>query len=63
MIERVVEALKERRKVAELLVGGDITMNLAEPEVGRRGEDIAPELATEGIEDMSEHFLPRRRPW
>ena len=62
-IERVVEALKERPKGVELLVGGDMTVNLAYPEVDRRGEDIAAALATEGIEDMSDHFLPQRRPW
>ena len=37
--------------------------NLAEPERDSRGEDIAAELATEGLGDMSEKFLPRRRPW
>ena len=36
---------------------------LAEPEGDRRGEDIAAALATEGLEYMLAHFLPRRRPW
>ena len=62
-IERFVEALKERPKGAELLVAGDMNTNLADPEGDRRGEDIAEALVTEGLEDMSAHFLPRRRPW
>ena len=62
-IERVVEALKERPKGAELMVAGDMNANLANPEGDQRGEDIAAALATEVLEDMSAHFLPRWRPW
>ena len=57
-IDRVVKAIKERPKGAELLVAGDMNPNLAEPEGYRRGEDIAAALTTEIIEDMSAHFLP-----
>ena len=35
-IERVVEALRDRPKGAELLVAGDLNTNLAAPEVDRR---------------------------
>ena len=62
-IERVAEALRERPKEAKLMVAGDMNANLAEPEGDRRGEDIAEALATEGLEDMSAHFLLRRRRW
>ena len=62
-IERVIEALKERPKGSELMVAGDMNVNLAEPEVDRRREDIAAALATERLEDTSEYFLPRWRPW
>ena len=31
--------------------------NLAAPEGGRRGEDIAATIATEGLEDMAQRFL------
>ena len=62
-IERAVEALKEHPKGAELLVAGDMNKNLAEPEGDWREEDIAAKMATKGLEDMSAHFLPRRRPW
>ena len=48
---------------AKLLAEGDFNANLADPEGDRRREDIAAVMATEGLEDMSTHFLPRWRPW
>ena len=60
-IESVVARLKECPRGAELLVTGDFNVNLAESEGDRRGEDIAAAMATEGLEDISAHFLPRRR--
>ena len=57
-IESVVAALKERPRGAKLLVTGDFNVNLAKPEGDRRGEDIAAAMATEGLEDMSENFIP-----
>ena len=62
-IERVVEALRERPKRAELLVAGDLNINLASPEADWREEDIATTIAKEGLEDMAPHFLPRKRRW
>ena len=62
-IERVVQALRKRPKGAELLVAGDMNANLADPERDRRGDDIAEALATEILEEILAHFLPRRRPW
>ena len=38
-------------------------MDLATPEGDRRAEDIATMLATEGLEDMERHFLPRESRW
>ena len=38
MIESVVAALKERPQVAELLVAGDLNVNLVDPEVDRKEE-------------------------
>ena len=58
-MERVVEALQSRPRGAELLVAGDFNINLATPEGGRRAEDIATMIATEGLKDMAKHFLPR----
>ena len=58
-IERVVEALRERPNGAELLVAVDLNINFAAPEGDRREEDIMATLATKGLEDMVDHFLPR----
>ena len=60
-IERVVKALRDRPKGAELLVVGDLNANLAAPEGDRRAEDIAATIATEFLEDMVQHFLPQER--
>ena len=60
-IERVVEALRDQPKGAELLFAGDINTNLEAPERDRREEEIAATIATEGLEDMAHHFLPRER--
>ena len=58
-IESVLAALKERPRGAELLVAGNLNVKLLEP-----GEEyIAAVLVTEGLEDMSVHFLPRWRSW
>ena len=62
-IESVVAALKERPRGAELLVTGDFNINLVKPEGDLRGEDITAAMATEGLEDMSAHFLLVRRLW
>ena len=62
-VESVVDALKERPRGAELLVAGDFNVKLSETEGDRRGDDIAAALATEGLEDMLVHFLPRRNSW
>ena len=63
MIDSVIDTLKELPRGAELLVTGDFNVKLLEPEGERRGEDIAATLATEGLEDISAHFLPFRRSW
>ena len=62
-IKRVVEALRERPKGAELLMVGDLNINFAALEGDRREGDIAATLATEGLEDMAAHLLPQRRHW
>ena len=53
----------EQPRGAELLVAGYFNTKFSEPERDQRGEEIAETLATEGIDDMSAHFLPRRRSW
>ena len=44
-------------------MAGDLNTNLAAPEGDRTEEDIATTIATEGLEDMAQHFLPRERWW
>ena len=53
----------EQPRGAELLVAGYFNTKFSEPERDQRGEEIAATLATEGLDDMSTHFLPRRRSW
>ena len=62
-IERVVEALREQPKGAELLVAEDLNIKIAALEGDWREDDIATTIATEGLEDMAPHFLPRKRRW
>ena len=62
-MERVSEAIRSRARRAELMVTGDFNVDLATPEGDRRAEAIATLLATEGLEDMARHFLPREIRW
>ena len=62
-IESVVAALKYRPKGTELVVVGDLNMELEDPENDQRGTEIALALTAAGVEDMTAHFLPRRRRW
>ena len=62
-MERVSKAIRSKQRGAELLVAGDFNVNLAAPEGNRRAEDIATALATEGLEDLVRHFLPRETKW
>ena len=55
--------LKERPQGSALLVAGDLSMTLTDPENYWRGTEIAAALIEEGLEDMSDHFLPRQRKW
>ena len=62
-MEQVVEAIRRKPRGAELLVAGDFNVDIAAPERYRRAEDIATELATEGLEDIARHFLPWEKRW
>ena len=62
-VDCFVAALKEGPRGAELLVAGYSNVKLSEPEGDRRGEDIAAAMATEGIKDISAHFLLHQRSW
>ena len=62
-MERVTKAIRSQPRRAELLVAGDFNADLETPEGDRRAEAIATSLATEGLEDMASHFLPRESRW
>ena len=62
-IERVVTALKDRPKGTALVLAGDLNTELEYPENNRRLTEIAAAITEEGVEDMTAHFLPRRRRW
>ena len=44
-------------------MASNFNANLAAPEGQVRDEEIAASMFMSGIEDMSGHFLPRRKPW
>ena len=62
-MEQGVEAIRRKPRGAALLVAGNFNVDIAAPEGDRRAEDIATSLATEGLEDMARHFLPRESRW
>ena len=63
-MERVVAARgKKPRRGAELMVAGDFNADIKAPEGNRRAENIATDIATAGLEDMAQNFMPQRRRW
>ena len=61
-METVIHAIGRKPPGAELMVAGDSNVDILAPE-GRRAENIATDLATAGVEDMAQHFMPRGRRW
>ena len=55
--------MRERPRGTELIVSGELNADLER--TGGRGQDkdITAVVATAGLEDLSEHFLPQWRPW
>ena len=62
-METVVAAIGRNPLGAELMVAGDFKLDILAPEGNRRAENIATDLATAGVEDMAQHFMPQRRRW
>ena len=62
-IEQVVTALGDQLKGTALVVAGGLNTDLGEVECDRRGTEISAELTEAGMEDMSAHFLQRKRRW
>ena len=62
-IRGVETAMAERLRGTELIVAGDLNVDI-ERTVGRgQDEDIATAVATAGLEDILAHFLLQRRAW
>ena len=61
-METVIAAIGRKPPGADLMVAGDFNVDILAPE-GRRAENIATDLATAGVEDMAQNFMPRRRRW
>ena len=55
-METGVKSIRQRPPGAELMVAGDLNVDILAPE-GRRAENIATDLATEGLEDTAQNFL------
>ena len=62
-IERVFAALGDRPKGTALIVAGGLNTDLGDAENDRRGLEIAAAMTEAGVEDMTAHFLPRKRRW
>ena len=62
-IEQVVTALGDQPRGTALVVAGGFNTDLGETESDRRGTEIAAALTEAGVEDMTAHFLLRKRLW
>ena len=62
-IDRVVIALGDQLRGTALVVAEDFNTDLGETASDRRGTEIAAALTEAGVEDMTAHFLPRKRLW
>ena len=59
----VEETMNEQPKGADLIVKGDLNVDLERTDGQGQHEDIVVVVATAGLEDLLVHFLPRRRSW
>ena len=62
-IEWVVTALGDQPRGTALIVAGDLNTDLVDMACDRRGTEIAAAITEAGLEDMTAHFLPRKRKW
>ena len=44
-------------------MAGDLNTDLEDLESNRRGTEITAAMTAAGVEDMTTHFLPRKRRW
>ena len=62
-IEQVVTALGDQPRGTALIVAGDLNTDLGDMACDGRGTEIAAAITEAGLEDMTAHFLPRKREW
>ena len=62
-IEPVVTALGDQPRGTALLVAGDFNTYLGETASNRIEMEMSAALTEAGVEDMTAHFLPRKRLW
>ena len=62
-IGRVVTALGDRPKGTALVVAVDLNTDMEDSESDRRGTEVAAAMTAAGVEDMTAHFLLRKRRW
>ena len=62
-IERVVMALRDQPRGTALVMAGDLNTDLGEMASDGRGTEMAAAITEVGLEDMTAHFLPRKRKW
>ena len=55
--------MRERPRGTELVSAGDLNADLERTGGRGRDKDITAVVATVGLEDLSEHFLPQWCPW
>ena len=60
-IERVVTAMGDQPRGTALIVAGDLNTDLGDMACDGRGTEIAAAITKAGLEDMTAHFLPRKR--
>ena len=46
-----------------LIVAGDLSTDLGDRACDRRGTETVAAITEAGLEDMTAHFLPRKRKW
>ena len=62
-IERFVTALGDQPRGTALIVAGYLNTDLGDMASDRRGKEIAAAITEASLEDMTAHFLPRKRQW
>ena len=62
-IDRVVTVLGDQPRGTALIVAGGLNTDLGEMASNGRGTEIATAITEAGLEEMTAHFLPRKRKW